>query len=131
VILLDTHVLAWLALDPRRLSRPAAGAIRRAVASGGMGIASITLWELAQLFAAGRLTFAGTVDRAVARVVEATGAVTFELTPTIAALGTQFPPDFPRDPADRIIAATARAEGIPLVTADDRIRACPLLKTLW
>lgn len=54
-----------------------------------------------------------------------------ELTPTVAALATQFPDDFPRDPADRIIAATARDRGLPLVTADERIRACPLVQTIW
>jgi PIN domain nuclease of toxin-antitoxin system len=35
------------------------------------------------------------------------------------------------DPMDRIIAATARTEGIPLVTADERVQKCPLLKTIW
>jgi len=49
----------------------------------------------------------------------------------IAAYTTYFPPDFPNDPADRIIAATARAEGLPLVTADQRMLNCALLKTIW
>jgi PIN domain nuclease of toxin-antitoxin system len=48
-----------------------------------------------------------------------------------AVLTAHFPPDFPSDPMDRIIAATARAEGLPLVTADERILSCPLLKTIW
>ena len=49
----------------------------------------------------------------------------------IAALATQFPEDFPRDPADRLIAATARAEGLTLVTRDERIRASALVRTVW
>jgi PIN domain nuclease of toxin-antitoxin system len=49
----------------------------------------------------------------------------------VAALAAQFPDDFPRDPADRLIAATARAEGMTLITRDQRIRQSPLLKTLW
>ena len=53
--------------------------------------------------------------------------ITFE----IAALTTFFPPDFPTDPMDRIIAATARAEGIPLVTADERILESSLIETIW
>ena len=53
------------------------------------------------------------------------------LTIDIALLTVYFPPDFPSDPMDRIIAATARAEGLPLVTADERILSCPLLKTIW
>ena len=53
------------------------------------------------------------------------------ITPTIAALATQFPEDYSHDPADRLIGATARAEGLALVTRDDRIRSSPLLKTIW
>ena len=53
------------------------------------------------------------------------------LSAEIAALTAYLPANFPSDPADRIIAATAQAEGIPLVTADQRIQACPLLKTIW
>ena len=52
------------------------------------------------------------------------------ITPEIAALATQFPADYPRDPADRLIGATARAEGMTLVTRDERIRRSPLLKTV-
>jgi len=129
--LLDTHVLAWLALTPRKLSRNASSAIRRAVGSGGIGVASITLWELAQLFATGRIRSAGTVEAAVTRIVDETNVVVRELNPTIVAIGTQFPADFPRDPADRLIAGTARAEGIALVTADERIRRSPLVRTVW
>jgi PIN domain nuclease of toxin-antitoxin system len=41
------------------------------------------------------------------------------------------PVDMLPDPMDRIIAATARSEGIPLVTADQRVQNCTLLKTIW
>jgi PIN domain nuclease of toxin-antitoxin system len=94
-------------------------------------VAAITLWEVARLLSAGRIRSAGTTEVALTRLVEATGVVVHELTPTIASLGPQFPHDFPRDPADRMIAATARACGLPLITADERIRACPLVKTVW
>lgn len=53
------------------------------------------------------------------------------ITLDVALLAVSFPPDFPSDPMDRIIAATARAENIPLVTADERILSCPLIKTIW
>jgi len=65
VILLDTHVLAWLVADPARLSRPAASAIRRARAHQGIGIAAISLWELAMLFARGRLEAMGSLEASV------------------------------------------------------------------
>ena len=53
------------------------------------------------------------------------------ITPEIATLAAQFPDDYPHDPADRLIGATARAEGLALVTRDENIRKSPLLKTIW
>lgn len=131
MIILDTHVLVWLAGDAERLSRPAAAAVRKALASGGLAIASITLWELAILFSRGRLRGQGTVESSIRSIVDATGVTAREITPEIAALATQLPHDFPADPADRLIAATARSEGAPLVTSDERIQASPLVKTIW
>jgi PIN domain nuclease of toxin-antitoxin system len=46
-------------------------------------------------------------------------------------IATQFPDDFPGDPADRLIAATARVEGVPLVTRDSRLRVSPAVRTVW
>jgi PIN domain nuclease of toxin-antitoxin system len=131
VILLDTHVLAWLVAQPERLSRPAASAIRRARASDGLAIADITVWELAFLFARGVLRSHGTVENAVRNLVTRSGVNVKPITAEIAALATQFPEDYPKDPVDRLVGATARAEGIPLVTRDERIRSSPLLKTIW
>ena len=131
MILLDTHVLAWLVAQPERLSRPAASAIRRARASDGLGIADITLWELAFLFARGILRSHGTVENTVRNLVSRAGVNVKPITAEIAALATQFPDDYPKDPVDRLIGATARAEGIALITRDQRIRSSPLLKTIW
>lgn len=131
MILLDTHVLIWLVAAPRRLSRPAQSAIRRARTAGGIAIASISLWEIAMLIARGRLRVHGTPEVAIGEIVEAAGTSIREISPAIAALSTQFPQGFPRDPADRLIAATARAEGLVLVTKDKGIRASALVKTVW
>jgi PIN domain nuclease of toxin-antitoxin system len=131
LILLDTHVLVWLAVEPRRLSRRAVAAIQSGFASGGVGIASISLWELAMLFVRGRLRAPGTPDAAIRQLVEQTSVSVHEITPEIAVLSAQFPEGFPADPADRLIAATARAHGIPLVTRDARIRTSPLLQSIW
>ena len=131
MILLDTHVLAWLVAEPERLSRPAASAIRRARASDGLAIADITIWELALLFSRGALRALGTVESAVQTVLTESGVQVKPVTPEIAALATQFPEDYPRDPVDRLIGATARAEGLALVTRDERIRSSPLITTVW
>ncbi|MGB8011482.1 MAG: type II toxin-antitoxin system VapC family toxin [Terriglobales bacterium] len=129
MILLDTHVVAWAADDPKRLSRDAASAIRRARRDGGLAVSGITLWELAQLVARGRVQVFGSVETSVRALIE--DMTVIPITPEIAALATQFPDDYPQDPVDRLIGATARAEGMTLVTRDERIRRSPLLRTVW
>ncbi|MFZ1132012.1 MAG: type II toxin-antitoxin system VapC family toxin [Terriglobales bacterium] len=129
MILLDTHVVAWAADDPKRLSRDATSAIRRARRSAGLAVSAITLWELAQLVARGRVQVYGSVETSVRALIQ--DMTVIPITPEIAALATEFPDDYPHDPVDRIIGATARAEGMTLVTRDERIWRSPLIRTVW
>jgi len=129
LILLDTHVLFWAACDPKRLSRAAASEMRRARRHQGLAISAISLWELSWMLAKGRILSYGSIETSLRMLVE--GVVIRPITPEIAALATQFPDDYPHDPADRLIGATARAEGMTLVTRDERVRRSPLLRTLW
>jgi len=131
LILLDTHVLIWTMTEPQRVSRAAASAIRRGRVGGGLGVSAISLWEVALLFSRGYLRAPGTVEDSIQALLDSSGVTVRPLTPTIAALATQFPGDYPRDPADRLIGATARAEGLTLITRDERIRNSKLLKTIW
>lgn len=127
--LLDTHVLVWAVEDSKRLSRVAASEIRRARRVEGLAVSAITIWELTSLIAKGRIRAFGTVESCVKKILE--GVAVRPITPEIAALATQFPNDYPQDPADRLIGATARAEGWTLVTRDENIRRSPLLRTVW
>jgi len=129
MILLDTHVLFWAVDDSKRLSRAAASEIRRARRHGGVAVSAISLWELSWLLSTGRIQSYGTVENSIYMLLE--GVTVRPITPAIAALAMQFPNDYPRDPADRLIGATARAEGLTLVTGDEKIRRSPLLKTVW
>ena len=131
MILLDTHAWFWFGARPDRLSSMARAAIEQSLKSGGVAIASVSLAEIAWLMASHRLGFRGTSETALTRLVEETGVVIKEITPAVAILAVQFPRDFPRDPVDRIIAATARAEGLPLVTRDAKLRASRLVETVW
>lgn len=115
--------------QPKRLSRAASAAIRRAQEESAIAISAITLWEVASLVARGRIQAYGTVEASVHLLTE--GIAVKTITAEIAAVAAQFPMDFPRDPADRLIAATARVEGIPLITRDEGLRSSPLLQTIW
>lgn len=131
MILLDTHAVFWLAASPQRLSAAATRTIAAAERSDGIAIASISLWELAMLIDKGRIRVDGTTERFLSRISGKAGLTVLEITAEVAALCTQFPLGFSEDPADRIIAATARAHGLALVTRDQRMQDSPLLRTVW
>jgi PIN domain nuclease of toxin-antitoxin system len=129
VILLDTHTLIWMAAEPKRLSKKAREAIRKARQSSGLVVATITLWELAWLAQHGRIRVAGTVESFVREIVSR--VILCPMTPEITALAVQLPANYPKDPADRLIGSTAIIKGFPLVTADERIRAAKIVETIW
>ena len=131
MIVLDTHVLIMMALEPERLSKAAVRAIRQAEASDGMAIASITLWEVALLIHERRIKVEGSTEAFLSQISALPGLFSLELNAEIAALAYQFGPEFPGDPADRLIAATSRAHSLPLVPKYKRLQDCPLLRTIW
>lgn len=129
MILLDTHVLVWLTAEPAKLSKQARSAVRRASRAGGIGISAISLWELAWLATHGRLQLSGTVEAYLEEI--SSRVAVLPITPKVATLANQFSTDYSSDPCDRIIGATALADGIVLVTKDAKIRGCKQIQTLW
>jgi len=94
-----------------------------------LAVSAITLWELGLLVNRGRIQTYGTVESSIWQLLEdvTTRPITYE----IAALAVQFPDDYPRDPADRLIGATSRAEGLSLdVTGTVGLSGLPLLTLL-
>jgi PIN domain nuclease of toxin-antitoxin system len=130
VILLDTHVVIWLALDQNRLSRKARAAIEDARMKGdGLAISDITLFEIAMLVEKGRIGLDASLESFL-REVE-TRFVVLPITGRACVRALGFAADYPSDPADRLIGATAAVEGLPLVTADREMRQSKVLQTIW
>jgi PIN domain nuclease of toxin-antitoxin system len=129
MILLDTHIVIWLALEPDRLSKRAKEAIRTARIEGGLAIAGITLLELAWLAEKGRVETTLSVESFVRQC--ASKMTVLPITPEIAACAAGFPDLYPRDPQDRLIGATALVEGIPLVTHDRQIKKSGMIPVIW
>jgi PIN domain nuclease of toxin-antitoxin system len=130
VILLDTHVLIFDALAPERLSARALAAIERGAKRGELAWADISLWETAMLVVRGRISPAVDARPFIEDMLLARRVQVLPISPEIAVL-SQDPAFTHGDPADRLIAATARRHGIPLVTADDKLRGLPGVTSIW
>ena len=131
MILLDTHVLAWMVSTPARLSRTANREIQKAQRDRSCAISSFTLWELAVLFQRNQLRGIGSISSSIGSILGDTGVKILEITPEIVDIAMSFPDSYPKDPGDRLIGATARAYGLTLITQDERILSSPLLRSLW
>ncbi len=118
MIVLDTHVLIWAVEDERRLGADARAAIAAAGDSDDIGISAITPWEIALLVECGRLRLAQEVGAWIRLVLALPGIKLLPIDPATATDSARLPGTFRADPADRLIIATARQCGAPLLTAD-------------
>ena len=131
MIVLDTHALVWWAVGDRRLSAPALRAIKAAAKGGGVFASAISVMEIATAVRRGRLTLRVPFEQWLADL-RSLPELRFEpVTAEIAALAGSFDGAMHGDPADRIVAATARTLGARLVTADERLRGLPDVVALW
>lgn len=137
--MLDTHVLVWwVAGDVGKLSPEARSVLSLShhpvgpeTADTSIIVSSVTALEIAQLEQRGRLTLTMEISVWLATVASIPGIVFVPVDNDIAVQSVQLPGTFHEDPADRIIVATARKYGAPLVTADRLIHAYPHVQTIW
>ncbi len=132
MIVLDTHVLVWWVSAPKRIPARARRLVDGAIDAGEpIGVSSICIWEVAMLVARGRLELRIPVDAWISSV-EAVPFLQFIPVDNRIAFRAVTLEEFPhRDPADRIILATALGLGAVLVTADIRLHAFDAVRTVW
>ena len=128
MIVLDTHIWVWWVHGDARLS-PSHRHLLEERESNGLGICAISIWEVARLVQCGRLVLPVRLDEWFQDALAYPGVTVLDLTPRIALESTRLPGQFPADPVDQIIVATARVMRCPLVTADTTLREYPHLET--
>jgi PIN domain nuclease of toxin-antitoxin system len=122
LLLLDTHCWLWAQLGLiQRLSRAALQAIQRGESEGTLRISAISIWELAMLEKRGRVALPMNIRMWIDQALSKPGIAVAPLTPEIMIESVHLPGDVHGDPADRMLAATARILSATLVTKDERL----------
>jgi PIN domain nuclease of toxin-antitoxin system len=117
-LLLDTHAAIWITED-QPLAKGAIQAIDAAYRAGSVVfVSAITAWEIGLLVSRNRLGLVARPERWFQRLLAIPGVRLADLSPDILIASSFLPGDPPRDPADRIILATARDLGATLITRD-------------
>lgn len=124
MILLDTHIWVWwIAGDPALPVRYRDYIRERE--SGGLGVSVISCWEVALKAARGQLQLTTEAPDWIRAALDYPGITLTDLTVDVVVEANRLPAEFHRDPADRMLVATARLQGIPLVTVDAAILRYP------
>jgi len=120
-LLLDTHVWIRYINGTPGLKPAAIHAIEGARRTGKAYVSVISIWEIALLVRKERLVLPIGVERWVQRAFELQGSQLLTMTPQIAIESVQLPDSLNNDPSDRILVATARIQGLTLMTRDKDI----------
>ncbi len=131
MVVLDTHVWVWWINGQGKLSRKATSAINAATNQGGVYISSISAWEIAMLVYYRRLKLTLEVRDWLAACENLPFLHFIPINNSIAVASVRFPGKLHKDPADRIIVATAREFNFTLITKDKRLQEYPHVETIW
>jgi len=130
MILLDTHTWIWSHSATKLLSDSVKKLIKK-TQTDHRAIASISIWEFAMMVTKGRINVKIDPKRWLNNAIDNSGLRVIELTPEIAMESCNLPGSFHKDPADRIIVATARAHNLMLLTKDRKIIEYPHVQAVW
>ena len=128
--LLDTHILIWWLNDRAQLSPAQQQVLASADPESPVLVSDISLWEVATLHSLDRIQLSLPLREWLEKAVAPPLVRRQYISPAIAAEAAALPDTFHRDPADRILVATARVLGATLLTQDQRIIASGLVETL-
>ena len=132
MIVIDTHILLWWVNRSGSLSDAAEKAIKETLDSDSeVIISSISSWEISMLIEKGRLVLSMDVESWIDMVSQIDGVRFIPVDNEISVKSTLLPGEFHKDPADRMIVATARKLAVPLITADEKIIHYEHVKTIW
>lgn len=129
-VVIDTHILIWDQLDPRRISRKARKALDLADKDHKIILCEISLWEISILMKKRRLVMDMSYLDFIEEVLQTKNYHLQGMSAEIAFLGSEIDLDT-KDPADRIIAATSIVLGLPLISADQLMLKSTDIKTIW
>jgi len=121
VILLDTHVFIWYVNGNEELRKPTRKIIDTAIQNNTLYLAAISLWEISMLDAKKRIILEMPCLEWLNHAIKEIRLQILPITPAIAIESCHLPGGFHEDPADRLIVATARVEGLALATRDTKI----------
>ncbi|MCY4150086.1 MAG: type II toxin-antitoxin system VapC family toxin [Gammaproteobacteria bacterium] len=122
-ILLDTHIWLWSQEAPHEFGTAARKIILNE--DSQLFVSSISSLEIARLAWGKRLTLKMQLRSWIAETLNSLKAETLPITDAIALAAYALPGEFHRDPADRILVATAVVHQLTLITADCRILEYP------
>jgi PIN domain nuclease of toxin-antitoxin system len=126
-LLLDTHIWIWMVIEPTRLSRRVARALDHP--ENQLWLSPISIWELLMLTQKGRVELNEDAVAWTRRTLEQLqfheAPLTMEIALETSTLGLAH-----SDPSDRLIAASAKALGLTLVTADEKLIAATGIQVL-
>ncbi len=123
MLLLDTHVMVWLAEGMPDLPQTSRDLIDHAAKEVGLAVSSISFWEIAMLHSRQRITLSMPVQQWRQLVLENPAITEVPLTGEVAIESVLLPGSFHSDPADRMLVATSRLNRWKLATRDRGILA--------
>jgi PIN domain nuclease of toxin-antitoxin system len=118
-LLLDTHIWLWMIAEPHRLRRRVSNAVSDA--SNELWLSPISAWEAVRLALDGRIDGVADADEWIDRLLGLGLVKEAAITNAVAVEAWRIVLPH-KDPADRLIAATARVEGLTLVTSDRKLQ---------